>query len=425
MHYTGGVLIGRTVRVSTEPLGDAIRRMGRLTGLQGALSLTDAQLLERFVARRDEPAFAALMVRHGPMVLCLCRQMLRDAQEAEDAFQAAFLVLVRNARSIRKRPSLSAWLYGVAYKVAARLRGRAERRRTRERPGVDLTALPAVADPVTPDLRLVLQEEIRRLPDKYRSPVILCYLEGKTNEEAARDLDWPTGTVKARLSRAREMLRMRLARRGLGAAAALLAADSPARNTASVVPFFLLESTLRAGMRLAAQGVVGGLATARAMALAKAVAAAMQLAKLKGTAMVLVAALMVGAGTSLTYLSPSSSTSTAANSAGPGQPAQDAQPPAAASPQDVAKNDAKPNVAPEKKAESRCTDNVCKLDAMQRLKELVEQLLRGGRLDKAPDVTADPRTAGPRSSDLQAHPFPQQAAEKPGAADGADGMMES
>ena len=130
MHYKRGDPTGRTVRVSTEPLGDAIRRMGRSAGLQAPLSLTDAQLLEHFVARRDEPSFAALMVRHGPMVLCLCRQMLRDAQEAEDAFQAAFLVLVRNARTIRKRPSLSAWLYGVAYKVAARLRGRAERRRT-------------------------------------------------------------------------------------------------------------------------------------------------------------------------------------------------------------------------------------------------------------------------------------------------------
>jgi RNA polymerase sigma factor (sigma-70 family) len=419
----GGVPTERTVRVSTEPLGDAIRRMGRLAGLQGALSLTDAQLLERFVARRDEPAFAALMVRHGPMVLCLCRQMLRDAQEAEDAFQAAFLVLVRNARSIRKRPSLSAWLYGVAYKVAARLRGRAERRRTRERPGVDLSVLPAAAEPVTPDLRLVLQEEIRRLPDKYRTPVILCYLEGKTNEEAARELDWPTGTVKARLSRAREMLRMRLARRGLGAAAALLGEDSLARNTASVVPFFLLESTLRAGMRLASQGVAGGLATARAIALAKAVAAAMPLAKLKGTAVVLVAALMVGAGTSLTYLTPNHPTSTAANSGQPAPSADDAPP--AVAPQDVAKDDAKPNPVPEKKAESRCTDNVCKLDAVQRLRELVEQLLRGGRLDKAPDVTADPRTAAPRSGDLQAHPFPQQPAEKPDAGDGPDGMMES
>src|ERR1700736_6152270 len=111
MHYLGGDPTGRTVRVSMEPLGDAIRRMGRSDGLQGPLSLTDAQLLERFVARRDEPAFTALMARHGPMVLCLCRQMLRDAQDAEDAFQASFLVLARNASSIRKRPSLSAWLY--------------------------------------------------------------------------------------------------------------------------------------------------------------------------------------------------------------------------------------------------------------------------------------------------------------------------
>ena len=269
---------GRRVRVAAEPLGDVMRRMGRLDGLQGALSLTDAQLLDRFIARRDEPAFAALMVRHGPMVLCLCRQMLRDVQDAEDAFQAAFLVLARNAASIRKRPSLSAWLYGVAYKVSARLRGRAERRRTRERPGFDLTSLPAAGAVLNPDLGPIMHEEIRRLPEKYRAPVVLCYLEGKTNEEAAGQLRWPVGTVKARLSRARDLLRARLARRDMGAAAVL----APARNTAAILPIFLVESTLRAAMRLAAKGAVGGLATA------------MQLAKLKLTAAAVLAAVRPG-----------------------------------------------------------------------------------------------------------------------------------
>ncbi len=341
--------------MSTEPLGDAIRRMGRSAGLQGALSETDAQLLERFVARRDEPSFAALMVRHGPMVLCLCRQMLRDAQEAEDAFQAAFLVLVRNARTIRNRPSLSAWLYGVAYKVAARLRGRAERRRTHERPGLDLTTVPAVGEAVGPDLRFVLHEEIRKLPEKYRQPVILCYLEGKTNEEAARALRWPVGTVKARLSRARDLLRMRLGRRGMAAA---LLADGPVpsavRNTASVVPVFLLESTIRAAMRLAARGMAGGLATV-----------ALQLARLKGTAVALLAACVLGAGTT-SLLSPSK-TGTASN---PVQPAQTAAP---APPTDVAKDDRKPDPV-EKKVDP-------------------------------------PRPA----EEWQAHPFPQQPAERQAA----------
>ena len=201
--------------------------------------------------------------------------------------------------SIRKRPSLSAWLYGVAYKVAARLRGRAERRRTRERPGFDLTSLPAVGEPINPDLRPILHEEIRRLPEKYRAPVVLCYLEGKTNEEAAELLRWPVGTVKARLSRAREMLRSRLIRRDMDAAVDLAgpAMRSPTRNTASVLPFFLIDSTLRAAMRLAANGAAGGLATARALGLAKAVLAAMQLAKLKGTAVAVMALCVLGAGT--------------------------------------------------------------------------------------------------------------------------------
>ncbi len=375
--------------MSTEPLGDAIRRMGRSAGLQAPLSLTDAQLLEHFVARRDEPSFAALMVRHGPMVLCLCRQMLRDAQEAEDAFQAAFLVLVRNARTIRKRPSLSAWLYGVAYKVAARLRGRAERRRTHEQPGLDLSTAAAVGERVGPDLRLVLHEEIRRLPDKYRAPVVLCYLEGKTNEEAAKELRWPVGTVKARLSRARDMLRMRLARRGLAAAPLLSeeALPTAVRNTASVVPLFLLESTVRAAMRLAAQGVAGGLATARAIGLAKAVAAAMQLAKIKGTAVVLLAACVLGAGTtSLSYLSPSGERDTAPSVTPPAPSARTAPAARPEPPTDVAKNDPKPAPAVEKKVD-------------------------------------DPRPQG----ELQAHPFPQQPAERkavPTQGDDAAGMMD-
>jgi RNA polymerase sigma factor (sigma-70 family) len=277
------------MRVSTEPLGDAMRRMGRLTGLQTALSLTDAQLLERFVSRRDEPAFAALMVRHGPMVLCLCRQMLRDKQEAEDAFQASFLVLARNAASIQKRPSLSSWLYGVAYRVAARLRGTAARRRTREAAGVDLSELPSSTEPANLDLQPVLHEEIGRLPVKYRAPVVLCYLESKTNEEAASQLRWPVGTVKARLSRARDMLRMRLARRGMGAQASVPDSLSPTRNTASILPIFLFDSTIRAAMRIATGGG----------------AAVFQLAKLKLTAAAVLAACVLGAGTtSLTSLPP-------------------------------------------------------------------------------------------------------------------------
>ncbi len=367
--------------MATEPLGDVIRRMGRLSGLQAALSQTDAQLLDHFVARRDEPAFAALMVRHGPMVLCLCRQMLRDVQEAEDAFQAAFLVLARNAGSIRKRPSLSAWLYGVAYKVAARLRGRAERRRTLERPGFDFASLPTAAQPINHDLRPILHEEIRRLPEKYRAPVVLCYLEGKTNEEAAEQLRWPVGTVKARLFRAREMLRSRLIRRDMEAAEGLTgpALRSPVRNTASVLPFFLIDSTLRAAMHLATNGAAGGLATARAMGLAKTVLAAMQLAKLKGVAVAVMALCVLGAGT--TWFTAVAPVADHVATVKPGEATRtEAAPAVATGPPrttNVAEGKAK-TVPVEKQARPHLGD-VCKLDAVQRLRELVEQILLGVR----------------------------------------------
>jgi RNA polymerase sigma factor (sigma-70 family) len=383
-------------------LGDSLRRMGRLTGLQAALSQTDAQLLERFVSRRDEPAFAALMVRHGPMVLCLCRQMLRDAQEAEDAFQAAFLVLARNADSIRKRPSLGAWLYGVAYRVAARLRGRAERRKTRERPDVDLSSLAAAGQPDHRDLRHVLHEEIRRLPEKYRSPVLLCYLEGKTNEEAAAELRWPVGTVKARLWRAREMLRVRLARRGLGSAAALLPDGSlraAIRITACVVPVLLIEATVRAAGQLAAKGV------------APTVAGAMQLAKLKGTAATLVAAVLLATGaTSLRFFSPTGPAPTAPAPSDQGLASQPA--PAAAS-TSVADAKAAPKPDPQPKPDAAPAADVCKFDAVHRLRELVEELFLGSLTAKGTDVAADP--AAPEGA--QAHPFPQPPVERKSGSD--------
>ena len=406
MHYTGGDPTGRTVRVSTEPLGEAIWRMGRLTGLQAALAQSDAQLLERFVARRDEPAFAALMVRHGPMVLCLCRQMLRDAQEAEDAFQAAFLVLARNADSIRKRPSLGAWLYGVAYRVAARLRGRAERRKTRERPDIDLSSLPAAGEPDHRDLRHVLHEEIRRLPEKYRSAVILCYLEGKTNEEAAAELRWPVGTVKARLSRAREMLRVRLARRGLGSAAALLpeaSLRSAFRITACVVPLLLIEATLRAAVKIAAKGV------------GPTVVGAVHLAKLKGTAAALLAAVLLTTGaTSLGLLSPTGQAPTTANPLRTAPAAQDLAAQAPSADPSGAVADSKP--APGPKADAARAGDVCKFDAVHRLRELVEELFLGSCLNKGTDLAADPAAPG-RHDDLQAHPFPQQPVERNSGSD--------
>src|SRR5262249_18374088 len=158
----------------------------------------DAELLERFVSRRDESAFAALMARHGPMVFGVCRRVLRHAQDAEDAFQATFLVLVRRAAAIGRRDLLGNWLYGVACRGAGRARQGAARRQAREAADTDRLAGMA-GEAGAPELSGVLHEEVQRLPARYRGPVVLCYLEGRTNEEAARELRWPIGTVKGRL----------------------------------------------------------------------------------------------------------------------------------------------------------------------------------------------------------------------------------
>jgi RNA polymerase sigma factor (sigma-70 family) len=163
----------------------------------------DPQLLERFVKQGDQAAFALLLKRHGPMVWTVCRRLLQHVEDAEDAFQATFLVLARNAARIQKRELLANWLYGVAYKVAAHSRTKIARRQSREAPDLVVETVPAAEDKPS-DVQAVLQEEVHSLPAKYRAPIVLCYLQGKSNEEAAADLRCPVGTVKGRLARARE-----------------------------------------------------------------------------------------------------------------------------------------------------------------------------------------------------------------------------
>jgi RNA polymerase sigma factor (sigma-70 family) len=171
----------------------------RLIGSSSPRELPDGDLLERFLARGDAEAFAALVRRHGPTVFGVCRRVLRHTQDAEDAFQATFLVLTRKARSIARRGALGSWLYGVAYRVALKARDGAVRRRRHERRAANRTeeqaACAGTGDAVGP----ILDEEVNRLPDKYRQPVVLCYYEGKTYQEAARLLGWPAGTTAARL----------------------------------------------------------------------------------------------------------------------------------------------------------------------------------------------------------------------------------
>jgi RNA polymerase sigma factor (sigma-70 family) len=213
---------------------------------------SDSELLECFVRERDSAAFRNLVVRHGPAVLQVCRGVLQDPHEAEDAFQATFLVLVRKAPSIEDPEALGGWLRGVAYRTAVRSRCSAARRRVIERTLVDKPPSEQSCQELAPDLRQMIREELDRLPDSYRQPLLLCYLEGMTHQEAASRLGWPIGTVKARLVRGRRLMRERLDRRGAGLGAGLLLwLLNPSQ--APAVPEPLLESTVRV-MTLGARG---------------------------------------------------------------------------------------------------------------------------------------------------------------------------
>jgi RNA polymerase sigma factor (sigma-70 family) len=234
-----------STRVSGAALGEIQKLFGR--GVMGAW--TDGQLIEEFLGGREESeaAFRVLIQRHGPMVLGICRRILRDEHAAEDAFQATFLVLVKKAGVLRDRGLLTNWLYGVALKVSHKERARGERRRVVERQAAEQA--PRLADgPESGELRSLIDEEIRRLPERYRTPLLLCHVEGLRHDEVARRLGCPVGTVESRLSRARERLRSRLASRGLAPTGSALAGmlRSPGADR---VPTSLVESTLRAAVR--------------------------------------------------------------------------------------------------------------------------------------------------------------------------------
>src|SRR5262249_54392705 len=205
----------------TSQLAQAPRHLLASSPGGGGAELDDGQLLERFVACRDEPAFEALVHRHGPMVLGVCQRLLGNHHDAEDAFQATFMVLAKKAATVRPRGMVGHWLYGVACRTALEARVAAARRRARGK-GYAMTRTPAT--PIEwDDLRPVLDEELQRLPEKYRAAVVLCELEGKSRKEAARLLGIPEGTLSSRLATARRRLARRLARRGLDLSAAALA----------------------------------------------------------------------------------------------------------------------------------------------------------------------------------------------------------
>jgi RNA polymerase sigma factor (sigma-70 family) len=258
-----------------------VRQIGSLFDGGSVAGLSDRQLIDRFVARRDaagEAAFAALVVRHGPMVLHVCRQILGDYQHAEDAFQAVFLVLARRARSVGNPDLLGHWLCGVALRTARKAKARRARQRTYERDHAMRGVRPqsaAVADQlmIAMEDTEVLYNEIDRLPNAFRLPVVLCYFEGLSLHEAARRLGCPEGTLRSRLARARDKLGRGLTRRGVVLPAAVLAAVLDSTAAYASVTSSLCEITTRAAVNFAAGQEAGPLATALARAVLKSMVA--------------------------------------------------------------------------------------------------------------------------------------------------------
>jgi RNA polymerase sigma factor (sigma-70 family) len=279
----------------------------------------DADLLERFVIRRDEAAFAALVARHGPMVLGVCRRLLQDLHDAEDAFQATFLVLARKAGTLGRGDPIGAWLHGVACRTAAHARAARARRRAHERRETAMRAAQPTPAVLWEDLKPLLDEEIRRLPDKYRVPVVLCYLGAKTYDEAAREIGCPKGTLATRLAKARELLRERLSDRGVTLAAAGLAAIF-AENARAGVPASLHTATVAAAT---SAGASVGVAT-----LTEGVLKAMSGPKLKAVTLLLVTLgiLAVGAG-ALAYHATGDAQPTGTGTVGAADTAKDPAPP--------------------------------------------------------------------------------------------------
>ncbi len=252
--------------------GAVIEQLGRIFGAGTVAGLDEAQLLERFVHKGDEVAFEALVTRYGPMVLGVCRRTLADPLDVEDAFQATFLVLVRKAGSIRNGNLLGNWLYGVAHRVAVRARANAARLRVRELAGVgaEESARSAPDNLDAQDLRQAIDLEVSRLPEKLRKAVVLCYLEGRTHDEAADRLGCPVGTVRSRLARARDLLRTRLTRQGLAPSATLLTGSPLTSELARAsVPLPWKVKTVQAAITFAATRSAGaGMVSATSAALA-------------------------------------------------------------------------------------------------------------------------------------------------------------
>jgi RNA polymerase sigma factor (sigma-70 family) len=309
--------------MATSRMSGFIQHLRSALFLRDSAGLTDGQLLTDYISGLDEATLAALVHRHGPMVWGICRRVLRNYHDAEDAFQATFLILVRKAASIESRELLANWLYGVAHQTAMKARATAAKRNERERRLTEMPE-PAVADPgIWRDLQPLLDEELSRLPGMYRVVIVLCDLEGKTRKEVARQLNCPLGTVAGRLARARALLAKRLSRRGVGVSGVVLGAVVSARAASASVPPAVAASTIKTATLVALGQEVARAVSPRVAGLITGVTKAMFVSKIKR---VLAVALAVGlalggAGVGAALLS--GPAAMALHSAGSGQGAPD------------------------------------------------------------------------------------------------------
>ncbi len=288
--------------MATAQMSRFLRRLTRGMAAETLGELTDRQLLERLLGAQDEAVFEALVRRHGPMVYRVCWRVLQQAEDTEDAFQATFLLLARKLQAVRKRDSLASWLHGVAHRVALDAKARAARRRRHEARAAT-NSHPGPPEEITwRELRTVLDAELGRLPEKWRLPLILCYLEGRSQEEAARQLGWSKSTLLRRLEEARAALGRRLTRRGVvwpAALSAVLLSDCVA--SAALAPG-LVGSTVEAAAQVAAGQAAAGIISVKVAALTEGVLKTMLLTKLKIAMAVVLAVGVVGAGASLMKL---------------------------------------------------------------------------------------------------------------------------
>jgi RNA polymerase sigma factor (sigma-70 family) len=283
--------------MATTQIDTVIRHLRRAALRQQGAGWTDAQLLASFIDHKDEVAFEAVVRRHGPMVFGVCRRVVGNHHDAEDAFQATFLVLARKASSVRPRAKLANWLHGVALRTALKAKSLTARRRGRELQVTHMSEPETVPQDQWREWQSLLDQELTGLPENYRLPILLCDLEGRRIKEAAQQLGWPQGTLAGRLARGRKLLARRLAKRGGVLSAGSLAAVVSQNVASATVPTSLVSSTVKAAMSMVeAQTVAAGVVSAKVAALTEGVMKSMMLTKLSNAAAGLLVLCICGLG---------------------------------------------------------------------------------------------------------------------------------